>query len=400
LAGRRGGKTTAMREKICKMVTECPAGGEIFYVGPTNQQSLELMWEPLEEKLFHLKWDFKAHQSKQRFELSKKRKIYIIGAEKIRRIRGHKVFHFFGDEVAFWTTDPYVVWRAARPALSDFRGGSDWSTTPNGKGTAAYDFYLDKLDQQDWGIHNWSSIDNPGMDPNEIISALRELDERSFRQEYMATWESFDGLAYYNFDENVHIKKQEPITDERPIILHFDFNVNPTTLILGQTYGERDPFLYSFKKEYSFKDSSTINTVKAFCDDFRKLKDSAHLKIRGDASGKNRSSNTGFADYKYVQDILRENGFSFQMEVQSKNPAIVDRVSHVNSYLKNVKGEHRIEIDPSMKDTIRDLSSQTLEGRMPSDKNNLGHKADALGYGIYWDFINRNAPALSKTKIL
>lgn len=400
LAGRRGGKTTGMREKICDRASKSPPGAEIFYIGPTNQQSLELMWDALDEKLFRLNWSYRPRISSQRFDLPNKRKIYIFGAEKIRRIRGKKAFHIFGDELAYWTTDPRKVWEAARPALSDLKGGSDWATTPNGKGTPAYDFYMDLIGKPNWGIHNWGSIDNPGIDPAEIISALTEMDERSFRQEYMATWESFEGLAYYNFDETIHIKKQGKIDDDRPVILHFDFNVNPTTLLIGQTYGDQTDFLYSFKKEYSLKNSSTIATVKSFCEDNKSMASKWRLKVRGDAAGSSRKSTTGRSDYKYIDEILREYGFEYQLEVPSSNPAIVDRLSHVNSYLMNVKGQHRIEFDPSMKDTIRDFSSQELDGRFPSDKNNLGHKGDAVGYGVYWDHINRTARALSSTRQL
>lgn len=388
LAGRRGGKTTGLREKICKAISKMPPGSEIAYVGPTHQQAKELMWENLDDRMLRLKWHFKAIPSRQVFEFSKRRRLYIIGAEKIRRLRGKKLFRFFGDEVAFWTTPPQEVWRVVRPALSDLKGGSDWCTTPNGKGTPSYDFYLDAMSKDAWGIHTWSSIDNPGMDQEEIETAKSEMDEKSFRQEYLATWETFEGLAYYNFSENIHIKRQPPIDPADPLILHFDFNVNPTTLVLGQLEPDDDRMMYRFKREYSQKNSSTISTVRSFCEDYKHLRDSLRLKIRGDASGKNRSSNTGRADYEYIKEMLNEYGFQYEVQVMASNPAIVDRVSHVNSYLMNVKGQHRVEFDPSMTDTIRDLSSQVLDGRHPSDKNNLGHKADAIGYGIYWEYVN------------
>ena len=82
-------------------------------------------------------------------------------------------------------------------------------------------------------------------------------------------------------------------------------------------------------------------------------------------------------------------GGMFLLEAMARLSAVVDRISHANAYLQNCEGESRIEIDPSCKDLIRDLSSQELvEGtRMPSDKGNVGHKADAFGYAVYWDHI-------------
>lgn len=384
LAGRRGGKTTLIKEDILKTAATMKPGTDIFYVGPTNQQAMELIWDPLEERMFKMKWKVRPLISKQRFELPQKRNIYIIGAEKIRRIRGHKVSKAFLDEIAFMDKSLVDIWRAVRPALSDVGGGAVLATTPNGKSTPAYDFYLEVLKKENWAYHHWYSLDNPAILDSEIEEAKAELDEKSFRQEYEASWESYEGLAYFNFAENIHLKKQPKVNTELPLILHFDFNVNPTTLVLGQRY----PDMYRFKKEYSLKNSSTINTVKNFCEDYKDQADKLLIKIRGDSSGRNRSSTTGFADYHYIQEMLQAYGFKYQYEVPASNPAIVDRVQHVNSYLMNALGQHRLEFDPSCVDTIRDLSSQELEGRFPSDKNNLGHKADAIGYGVYWDWIN------------
>lgn len=383
LAGRRGGKSELIVEDIAKSVSIMPPESDIFYIGPTNQMAKETIWNRLDQRFRQNGYKFEPYTSKQVFEFSNKRLVYVIGGEKIRRVRGHRVFKGYLDELAFFESDLNEVWSAIRPALSDLKGKAIVSTTPNGKGTQAYDFYLDSLKKEDWTYHHWYSLDNPGMDPQEIEDAKREMDEKSFKQEYMAAWESYEGLAYYNFDELIHVKKQPPIDDNMPVILHFDFNVNPTTLLIGQKY----PNMYRFLKEYSHKNQSTEYTIGKFCEEFKDKAGQWHLKIRGDASGNNRSSNTGFADYYYVQNKLKEYGFSYEYQVKASNPSIVDRVRHVNGYLKNGLGQHRVEFDPSMTDTIRDLSSQETDGRHPSDKNNLGHKADALGYGIYWDWL-------------
>ena len=107
-------------------------------------------------------------------------------------------------------------------------------------------------------------------------------------------------------------------------------------------------------------------------------KDQLTLKIRGDAAGSSRSANTGKSDYYYVEEQLKFRGFKFEKQVPRANPPIVDRVKFVNSWLQPMVGSHRIEIDPSCKDLIRDLAAQELNGRHPSDANNLGHKADAF----------------------
>lgn len=395
LAGRRGGKTRMTTERILEKIHKAPPGGEVFYIGPTLMQSRELIWDSMLDRLDDLRWKYKPLISKNVFEFTGRRKLYVIGAEKIRRIRGHKVFHAFLDEVAFFDAPLSEIWKAVRPALSDLAGGADIATTPNGKGTDAYDFYLDILNKQDWKYFYWRTLDNPFIDPNEIEAAKRELDARSFKQEYEASWEAFDGLAYYAFDEHLHIKPCSKLVPNAPIDIAMDFNVNPTTLIVAQSA----PKMISIRKEYSQKNSSTISTIRSFCEDFAQYKGTHQIRVMGDAAGNNRSSNTGFSDYHYVKEALSAEGFNFQMCVPSANPSIVDRVSHVNSWLKNYYGESRIEIDPSCKDLIRDLSSQELDGRHPSPKNNLGHKNDALGYLVVWNQLTQGRKSQGTTHL-
>lgn len=387
LAGRRGGKTRMVREDIVQSVWECPPGGEIFYIGPTNQQAYELIWDQLEERFDQVpKLKFKPMISKRRFELPGGRLVYVIGAEKIRRIRGHAVYKAFLDELAFFDADLSAVWKAVRPALSDLRGKAVITTTPNGKGTPAYDFYLATLDKPDWKYFYWRTLDNPYILKDEVEAAKAEMDERSFRQEYEAAWESFEGLAYYNFDENVHLKECKKFDWSYPLAITLDFNVNPTTLVVAQIVNGH----VFFRKEYSLKNSSTEMTMKNFCHDFKERAGKSVIQIMGDSTGNNRTSKTGLSDYHYVKEALSAEGFHYQMCVPATNPPVIARVSHMNSWLKNYFGESRITIDPSCKDLIRDLSSQELEGRYPSDKNNLGHKADAASYYVYWQHLITN----------
>lgn len=368
---------------MVKTIYEAPYGAEILYIGPSLMQSKELIWEPLEERMYELGWRFESRISKSRFELSRKRKIYILGAEKISRVRGHKFYKAYLDELAFFEKDFNSIWRAVRPTLSDYQGGAILSTTPNGKGTQAYDVYMTAISKPEWKTFVWRTIDNPWISRDEIEDARRELDDKSFKQEYEATWETYEGLAYYNFDDNLHIAKCNDVDFNFPVTLAFDFNIAPSTLLISQFIAGK---MY-YRKEYSLNNVSTEDTVRTFCEDFKDYRDRLYVKIRGDASGKARSSNTGRSDYHYAEEMLREHGFNYVREVPGRNPPIIDRVKYVNGWLKPMRGEPRIEIDPSCKDLIRDLSSQSLDGRVPSKKNNLGHKADALGYDIYWQQI-------------
>lgn len=219
---------------------------------------------------------------------------------------------------------------------------------------------------------------------DDYIQMLESLSEKERQRFLMGEFTDVEeGLAYYSFEETIHVHKQPELTPDAPLIMAFDFNVNPTTLLLIQ----KENGILRFKKEFSQKNSSTPNTVRSFCEQHPEFKNTP-IKIRGDASGKNRNSQTGRTDYFFIEDVLRTYGFNnLIFEVLGKNPPIVDRVARFNSYLKNGAGQHKIEIDPTCKELIGDLSSQELKGRIPSDAGNIGHKADAAGYAVYWDHL-------------
>jgi hypothetical protein len=387
LCGRRGGKTMGILEDLLESCLTMPSGSDIFYFGPTNQQSRELLWDNLDNRLTDLKWTYKPRISEQCFYLTRKRKIFIIGAEKIRRVRGHRLWRAYLDEVAFFSTSLKDVWTAVRPTLTDFKGRATLATTPAGKGTEAYDFYLDVLQKPDqWAYHYWRTMDNPFIDRTEIETAKAEMDLKAFKQEYEASWESFDGLAYYAFNENLNLRPCSELDLGLGFIdLCFDFNVNPTTLLVAQELGDK----VQIKREYSLKNSSTPATMREFCEDHKHLNSKMIIRYHGDSTGHNRKSNTGKSDYYYVEELLQEYGFQFQRCVPGVNPGIIDRVNWTNAWLCNVKGEARLEIDPSCRELIRDFSAQETEGRVPSARNNLGHKADAAGYYISWLHLKR-----------
>jgi len=304
----------------------------------------------------------------------------VIGAEKIGRIRGHGCSLVAMDELAYFETALDKVWRAVRPTLTDFGGRVIASTTPDGKGSQAYDFWLEAIKKKNWDVRHWTSLDNPFFNPEEWEEAKDDLDQKSFNQEHEATWESFEGLAYYRFKETAHIKECAAFNKLYPIDLCFDFNVNPTTILVAQNIGGTR----HFRREYSEPHSSTEETVPLMCEDFKELAKSCRFRIFGDASGKSKHSTTGKSDYYYVEEALDLYGFSHERKLLASNPPIVDRVKYMNGALMNARGISSVQIDPSCTNLIKDFGAQGLKGRDPDDKNNLGHRADAGGYYNYY----------------
>jgi len=371
-----------------------PLNIESAYIGPTLQHAKDLSWDYFQQRFHELGWSFKAKVSERAIYLPGNRKLYILGAEKIDRVRGHKFWDVGLDEVAYFQKPMAEIWKAVRPTLNDYKGTCDLGTTPDGKGSDTYDFYQDYKTRKGWAYHHWTTIENPFIDPVEIEDAKRDFDEKAFNQEYMATWETYEGLAYYNFDDSVHVRECAHFNHTRNVHIALDFNVNPTTLLVTQY----DAGTLYVKKEYSFADSSTERTIEAFIQDF-KGRLSTPISIRGDSAGNQRKSTTGRSDYAYIHDALSNARIEYVHEVRGSNPAIIDRVNTVNGWLKPMVGKPRVVIDPSCKALIKDLAGQKLDGRHPSPDNNLGHKADALGYDIYWQSMIEKTPAATFKRI-
>ena len=124
LTGRRGGKTVLLREDICRHVPIMPPKSRIYYVGPTNSDAYDLIWDDLEERFDNLGWHYRSQVSRRRFAFSNKRYVYVIGADKLR-IRGKKVYRVYLDELREWEKPLSDAWnKDIRPSLADLQGGA------------------------------------------------------------------------------------------------------------------------------------------------------------------------------------------------------------------------------------------------------------------------------------
>jgi hypothetical protein len=115
-----------------------------------------------------------------------------------------------------------------RPALADKRGWAVFPSTPEGFNWY-YDLYMlgrqaDKTEYESWNFPAW---ENPyvypgGFDDPEIQSQLRGEDDPWFWQELGASFRSFVGKIYRDWDDELHIQHHEYRPDW-PNYLFFDF---------------------------------------------------------------------------------------------------------------------------------------------------------------------------------
>ncbi len=58
----------------------------------------------------------------------------------------------------------------------------------------------------DWKTFQFTTAEGGNVSPEELESATKDLDERTFRQEFLATFETLGiGRAYYAFDRALNV---------------------------------------------------------------------------------------------------------------------------------------------------------------------------------------------------
>ena len=186
-AGRRFGKSRLAAWVLLIKALQSKSK-DVFYVGPTFQQSKDIMWGMLKE----LGRDVikAAHENTAVLTLINDRKIYLKGSDRPDTLRGVGLEYVVLDEYA--SMKPEVWEMILRPTLADVKGGAMFIGTPAGK-NHFYKLFLEAQENEDWEAFQFNSTDNPLLDPKEIQAAKSSMSTQAFRQEFEATFESFSG---------------------------------------------------------------------------------------------------------------------------------------------------------------------------------------------------------------
>jgi phage terminase large subunit-like protein len=224
---------------------------DVFYVGPTFQQSKDIMWGMLKE----LGQDVikAAHENTAVLTLINDRKIYLKGSDRPDTLRGVGLSYVVLDEYA--SMKPEVWEMILRPTLADVKGGALFIGTPAGK-NHFYKLFQDAHEENDWEAFQYSSTDNPLLDPKEIAAAKSTMSTQAFRQEFEATFESFSGGIFK--EEWISYVKDDKDFKENTIG-HYVVAVDPA----GFEQASKDRGLKSSKL-----DETAISVVKIVGDEW------------------------------------------------------------------------------------------------------------------------------------
>lgn len=393
VCGRRFGKTflgKAEMRRAARLAAKWQVSveDEIWYAAPTFKQAKRVFWRRLKQAIPASWRAGKPNETECSITLKSGHVIRVVGLDAYDNLRGSGLFFILIDE---WADCPYEAWEEViRPMLStckfvvdgiQYVGGHALRIgTPKGF-NHCYDSYLDgqgkEPDHRSW---LYTSLDGGNVPPEEIEAARRKMDPRTFRQEYEASFENYQGVIYYCFDRRLnHTDEVIKVGDDLHIGL--DFNIEKMAAVV---YVLREDLPRAVDELMKVFDTQAMI-------DKLKLRFPEHkVTIYPDASGDNRKTSSGSES-----DIAMLKKAGFAVVVNPSNPSVRDRINSMNAMLCNTYGERRLLVNTKK----CPLFTQGLERQIwneksePDKKSGFDHGNDAGGYFIVkkWPITKRDA---------
>jgi hypothetical protein len=272
------------------------------------------------------------------------------------------------------------AWQATiRATLADYKGDCWFLSTPRFGST--YFKKLAKMEGEDWQSWTFTTYDNPFIDPTEIDSAREQLDESTFRCEFLAEDVTLAVNKFiYNFDRKKHVVKGLTANPNLPIILSFDFNVEPITCLVGQCDGLDKVRILD---EYRLMNSDIYELCNRILTDYS----DKMLLVTGDASGQNRTAlKRDLNYYKVIKEVLRLGMGQFKLP--GANPPIKNTRILCNSLLGRHKDYLFSDRVPYL---VLDIEEVEVDEHGGIDKGKDKHQTHILDCWRYfnWSFLNK-----------
>ena len=375
VTGRRWGKSVLGREEAIKTAFEIK-NALVWIVCPTREMAKDIHWDALKRRLKDdLKWKIKVNESSLTItRLKTNSKIALKTADNPDRLRGRGLHKVIIDE--FRDMDQSVWSEVLRPTLSDYHGQAVFISTTNGY-DVLYDLYLKgQGGDPEWKSWTYKTIDSPFISDSEIEQARKELDEKTFRQEYEASFETATGRVYYAFDRNFNLRQKEHDTN-KPVKICLDLNVNPCKWSFVQSHIDGDYVIGELVKQ----DTYTLEMIRATIAKYPNAK----FIVYGDYTGTNRSTKSPVTDYEIIKKEIPNCDIRIKRTV-----SVLDRINSLNARLCSADGIRHLFVDPKCTHTVESLE-KTLwkKDKREIDKSTEQKNADTAisdGLSYYTDY--------------
>jgi len=379
--GRRFGKSQA-------------AGHELTYdlfipdtiwwiVGPTyrlGEKEFRVVWNDLKKLKLLDKCTTKTYnvnQGQMRIVTPFGSTVEVVSAEKPDTLVGEGLDGVIMSEAAKHSRRTWD--QIIEPGLSDKRGSAIFPSTPQGfnwyKGLYDLGQHPDFPDYESWCFPTWTNkaMYPGGYDDPELVRIRKSVSKQYWDQEYAAQFTSFEGQIYPEFDEKIHVKSIEYVSQWKNFWA-FDFGyIDPFCCYDVMVDPVENVYIW---REYQVTHLSTwqhANIIKN-----RENPIGFHVDMSfGDPAGADE-----IATLELILGHVFADRVSWSQGVES-----------VKRWLKPVDGQAKLFIDPSCTHLIRQLSQlrkkEVREGHneKPGQHDYDDHGPDAIRYFFSQYFV-------------
>ena len=366
--GRRFGKTYLSAYVL--LHAAYTTKGNYYYISPTLQQSHDIFWNILKEKAVSGMVK-KINESRHTIEFVTGSVIALKGSDRPDTMRGISLSGVVLDEVATFRYFEDTWQRVIRPALSDQQGFALFISSPSGR-NHFYDLYNNAKTKDDWHSWQFRTIDGGYVPQSELDAALHDLDERSFRQEYLGTFESFSGLIVPHFERVTHFEKDFELHPHEPLHIGIDLNVS---IMPASVCVIRRGVVIAFDEFFGALDTPEL--IGLIQD---RYPDKDIIIYPDNSSGARKSVGADVTDVKLFQKAFGN------VKKKNANPRIQDRINAFNVMVKAGDGTVRFKVTPNCKRLIEALEKHAYDPNtnLPDKKAGYDHMFDAISYLTLW----------------
>ena len=369
VTGRRFGKTHVAMRELARHASI--PDQQVWYVAPSYRMAKGIVWDQLKNKLKDLRWIEQSNEAELKLRLKNGSVIHLKGADNPDSLRGVGLNFIVLDE--FQDIDKRTWTEVLRPTLSDKGGKAMFLGTPRGVGSFSHEMYTMAETTDNWGAFTYTTLDGGNVPESEIVEAQRDMDVKTFEQEYLATFNTYSGVVYYNFDRKYTVQECKA-KDVREIHCGIDFNVDPMSVCISVV---ENNVIYIIDEIVM-----TGSNTDEVCDELKRRYSNSRIIMYPDPAGRQRKTSAGGrTDISILQNA------GFRVQVRNSHTPIRDRVNALNAKLKNAQGISSLFIDPKCKQTIQSLERLVYkQGTSIVEKDGKhDHMADATGYLV--DFL-------------
>jgi hypothetical protein len=322
--------------------------------------------------------------------------IHLIGLDKPERIEGIAWTGGGIDEIAdiksnAWAENILPALNTVHPLRPDYRAWCWLLGVPDGL-NHYYEMaeYAKNSGDPDWALYHWKSSEI--LPPDVIESARRVMSEKQFKQEFEASFETASGRIYEDYCSDNYT--DETIKEHEQLCWYHDFNFTPLSSGIGVIRGNNILLL----DEIILISAVAQQSALEFVDKFKNHKNK-HVLIYGDPAGKAGEKHGHASDYTDIEQILRDNKWSYSRRVKPSTRSIKDGQNAVRAKIRNANSENFIFVNTKNAPyTHKSLSTGQLKDgstflEADSDYQHIG---TAIRYFIDFEYpIINNRPNLA-----